>query len=129
MSAELIPCLACPSASVHGCGGLCRRCSRELEPAERAHVRRRFRQQADLPLCRTGGCAREPMRVGARGLCRPCYDAAPHPRREVVGLEKLIRERAALEGLSRAQWVRRALVEKLAQTPAKSGSVSGGPST
>lgn len=122
MSAEPIPCLACPSPSVHGCGGLCRRCSRELEPEERAYVRRRFRQLADLPICRIGGCGREPMRVGNHGLCRPHYDASPHPRRGVVGLEKLIRERAAAEGLSRAQWVRRVLTATLAQTPANSGS-------
>lgn len=114
---EPIPCLACPSPSIHGCGGLCRRCSRELEPEERAYVRRRFREQADLPLCRNGGCAREPMRVGAHGLCRPCYDLSPRPRRNMAGLEKLIRERAALEGLTRAQWVRRALTAALAANP------------
>lgn len=106
------------------------------------------REAAGMPLCKTPGCHRAPI-YGRRSMCRRCYEASPEHTRRTDGRgakrqlldpvsvlffsERAERDRlqahAAALGVSASEVLRRALARELAQTPASSGNVSGGPST
>jgi hypothetical protein len=130
-------CLACykrrPSA---GKGGFCDPCYRETPAIQKRALRRRFREQADLPICRaTPGCAGAPMGLGKP--CRACWEKQPHHATSSIGVSSLrslrfpaghwalARTRAAQEGISASEWVRRAIAAALARPTPEAAPAEG----